>query len=102
VQRAIGEGVKVVGNNHWSLTDNYEWGSYRARFGLYTVDVVGDPALQRRPTDAVPAYRSIIADQGVPGGYVPKRRPAWCSIEDPIAACFGTTPTPPAPYQELY
>jgi beta-glucosidase len=102
VQRAIGEGVKVMGYNHWSLTDNYEWGSYRARFGLYTVDVESDPTLQRKPTDAVPAYRSIIAESGVPSGYVPVRRPAWCSIEDPIATCFGTTPTPPAPYRALY
>ncbi|MEW2354959.1 family 1 glycosylhydrolase [Spirillospora sp. NPDC029432] len=99
VQRAIADGVKVIGYNHWSLTDNYEWGGYRPRFGLYTVDVLNDPALTRRPTDGVAAYRSIIANRGVPGGYVPVRKPAWCSIEDPIATCFGTTPTPPAPYR---
>ncbi|MFC6880149.1 glycoside hydrolase family 1 protein [Actinomadura yumaensis] len=98
VQRAMADGVNVIGYNHWSLTDNYEWGSYRPRFGLYTVDVRTDPALRRRPTDAVPAYRSIIATRGVPPGYVPKRKPGWCSIEDPIATCLGTTPTPPADY----
>ncbi|WP_037559845.1 family 1 glycosylhydrolase [Spirillospora albida] len=96
IQRAMAEGVKVIGYNYWSLTDNYEWGSYRPRFGLYTVDVRTDPALTRRPTDAVPTYRTIIANRGVPKGYVPVRRPGWCSIEDPIATCFGTTPTPPA------
>ncbi|MBW8485209.1 family 1 glycosylhydrolase [Actinomadura parmotrematis] len=98
VQRAIADGVKVIGYNYWSLTDNYEWGSYRPRFGLYTVNVRTDPALVRRPTDAVAAYRSIIAARGVPSGYVPKRRPGWCSIEDPVATCLGTTPTPPAAY----
>ncbi|WP_433332606.1 family 1 glycosylhydrolase [Spirillospora sp. CA-294931] len=97
VQRAIADGVKVIGYNYWSLIDNYEWGSYRPRFGLYTVDALRDPALARRPTDAVPAYRAVIGNRGVPGGYVPKRKPGWCSIEDPIATCLGKTPTPPAP-----
>ncbi|WP_018653723.1 glycoside hydrolase family 1 protein [Actinomadura flavalba] len=100
VQRAMAEGVKVMGYNHWSLTDNYEWGGYRARFGLYTVDVRTDPSLRRRPTEGVAAYRSVIANRGVERGYVPKRRPGWCSIEDPIATCFGTTPTPPAAYRK--
>ncbi|GAB3677077.1 family 1 glycosylhydrolase [Actinocorallia lasiicapitis] len=96
VQRAIADGVKVIGYNYWSLTDNYEWGSYRARFGLYTVNVATDPKLTRRPTDAVPTYRRIIGDRGVPRGYTPVKRPAWCSIEDPVATCFGKVPTPPA------
>ncbi|GAA2615183.1 family 1 glycosylhydrolase [Actinomadura fulvescens] len=100
VQRALADGVKVMGYNYWSLTDNYEWGSYRPRFGLYTVDALTDPTLARRATDAVPAYRSIIAGLGVPSGYVPKRKPGWCSIEDPIATCFGKIPTPPAPYRD--
>ncbi|MGI5166724.1 glycoside hydrolase family 1 protein [Spirillospora sp. CA-253888] len=99
VQRAIADGVKVMGYNHWSLTDNYEWGSYRPRFGLYRVDVLTDPALTRRPTEGVPAYRQIIANAGVPKGYVPKRKPGWCSIEDPVATCLGRTPTPPAAYR---
>lgn len=99
VQRAMADGVKVMGYNYWSLTDNYEWGSYEPRFGLYTVNALTDPSLARRPTDAVATYRSIIADRGVPAGYVPVRRPGWCSIEDPVATCFGTTPTPPAAYR---
>ncbi len=32
------EGCPVVGYLHWSMTDNYEWGSYTARFGLFSVD----------------------------------------------------------------
>ncbi|MQY04517.1 family 1 glycosylhydrolase [Actinomadura macrotermitis] len=97
IQRAIADGVKVMGYNHWSLTDNYEWGSYRPRFGLYTVDVLKDPKLTRRPTDGVAAYRSIIANRGVPSGYVPKQRPGWCSVEDPVATCLARPPAPPAP-----
>jgi beta-glucosidase len=98
VQRAIADGVKVIGYNYWSLTDNYEWGSYRPRSGLYTVDTLTDPSLTRRPTDAVATYRSIITSRGVPSGYVPKRKPGWCSVEDPVATCLGETPTPPASY----
>ncbi|MEV4254612.1 family 1 glycosylhydrolase [Spirillospora sp. NPDC049652] len=95
LQRAIGDGVKVIGYNYWSLTDNYEWGSYRPRFGLYTVDALTDPELARRPTDAVAAYRAIIARGGVPAGYTPVRPPARCAFEEP-STCLVPTPTPPA------
>lgn len=60
VARAIDDGAPVFGYNYWSLTDNYEWGSYTPRFGLYTVDARTDPALTRRPTDGVEAYRTIV------------------------------------------
>jgi beta-glucosidase len=66
VQQALGEGLPVVGFNVWSLTDNYEWGDYRNRFGLYTVDVEADRTLRRRPTDAVETYRALIEARGVP------------------------------------
>ncbi len=36
--RAIERGAKVEGYLHWSLIDNYEWGSYRPKFGLFKVD----------------------------------------------------------------
>lgn len=71
--RARDEGVNVIGYNYWSLTDNFEWGSYRPRFGLYTVDIATDPALVRKPTDAVAAYRSIIEADGLPASYRPVR-----------------------------
>ncbi|RBM11564.1 glycoside hydrolase family 1 [Prauserella sp. PE36] len=91
LQRAMAEGVNVMGYNYWSITDNYEWGSYRPRFGLYTVDALTDPSLTRKPTDAVPAYRETIAGNGVPEGYLPKRRPAWCALAD-LRTCFAPLP----------
>ncbi|MEU0740799.1 family 1 glycosylhydrolase [Streptomyces sp. NPDC006134] len=35
---ALRDGVDVRGYLHWSALDNYEWGSYRPRFGLISVD----------------------------------------------------------------
>ena len=61
LKQAIADGIPVIGYNYWSLTDNYEWGTYEPRFGLYTVDVLTDPALTRRATDAVSTYAQIIA-----------------------------------------
>ena len=80
VQRARQDGIPVVGYNYWSLTDNYEWGSYAPRFGLYEVDVQQDPTLRRTPTDAVAAYREITAHHGVGRGYRPTRAPVPCSL----------------------
>jgi beta-glucosidase len=38
VKRLLQESVPVIGYMHWSLTDNYEWGSYTPRFGLFSID----------------------------------------------------------------
>lgn len=38
IHRLWQENVPVIGYMHWSLTDNYEWGSYTPRFGLFTID----------------------------------------------------------------
>jgi beta-glucosidase len=35
---AIDDGLDVRGYLHWSLLDNYEWGSYQPTFGLVAVD----------------------------------------------------------------
>jgi beta-glucosidase len=64
MQRAMAEGVPVMGYIHWSITDNYEWGSFSPRFGLYQVDCRnGD--FRRVPTDGVEAFRSVIGQGGV-------------------------------------
>jgi beta-glucosidase len=75
VQRARQLGVPVIGYLYWSLTDNYELGSYRPRFGLYTVEVRTDPALRRVPTDGVAAYRALTGRHGVQPNYHLARRP---------------------------
>jgi beta-glucosidase len=35
---AIDQGADVRGYLHWSLLDNYEWGSFAPTFGLIAVD----------------------------------------------------------------
>ncbi|WP_067699597.1 family 1 glycosylhydrolase [Nocardia jejuensis] len=94
IQRAKADGMNVMGYNYWSLTDNYEWGSYTPRFGLYTVDVLTDPALTRRPTDAVPAYTDITRAGGVPADYRPTREPKLCSLIDAPASCADPVTVP--------
>jgi beta-glucosidase len=38
VLRLLSESVPIAGYMHWSLMDNYEWGSYTPRFGLFSID----------------------------------------------------------------
>ena len=38
VAEAVAEGLPVTAYLHWSLVDNYEWGTYEPRFGLFGLD----------------------------------------------------------------
>jgi beta-glucosidase len=38
LRAAMDDGVDVRGYFHWSLLDNYEWGSFVPTFGLVAVD----------------------------------------------------------------
>ncbi len=38
VVKIVNEGVPLFGYLHWSLFDNYEWGSFTPRFGLFSID----------------------------------------------------------------
>ncbi|MGO9854503.1 MAG: family 1 glycosylhydrolase [Acidimicrobiales bacterium] len=52
VADAVAAGVPVRAYLHWSLVDNYEWGTYAPRFGLFGLDRT-DPAVVRwMDTDA--------------------------------------------------
>jgi beta-glucosidase/6-phospho-beta-glucosidase/beta-galactosidase len=43
VERLVGEGMPIFGYMHWSLFDNYEWGSFTPRFGLFALDYLKGP-----------------------------------------------------------
>ncbi|MGW4241183.1 family 1 glycosylhydrolase [Nocardia sp. NPDC004722] len=94
LQRARADGIDVIGYNYWGLTDSFEWGSYDLRYGLYSVDVRTDPTLTRRATDAVAAFRTIIAAGGVPSDYLPTRSPALCSLVDVPTSCTDPVTVP--------
>lgn len=95
LQRAKADGIPVIGYNYWSLVDNYEWGSYRPRFGLFTVDALGDPALKRVPTDAVETYARITRDGGTEPGYRPVLPAAKCSTTVGADSCAPLDPNGP-------
>jgi beta-glucosidase/6-phospho-beta-glucosidase/beta-galactosidase len=67
VQRARADGVKVIGYLAWSLTSNREWGlpwGPVGDFGLYHIDLEGDPALTRHPTPASAVFQAIVRRRG--------------------------------------
>jgi beta-glucosidase len=64
LQKAMDRGVPIIGYTYWTLTDNYEWGSFNDRFGLYRVECrEGD--YRRIETPAVGVYKAIIQGRGV-------------------------------------
>ncbi|HEY5791965.1 MAG TPA: family 1 glycosylhydrolase [Chthoniobacterales bacterium] len=63
VMHAVKEGVPIIGYLHWSLTDNYEWGSFTPRFGLYSLDYAAEAERKDRDQhDDCPSatYRELI------------------------------------------
>ena len=59
--RAMADGIDVRGYLHWSLLDNYEWGSFRPTFGLVAVDRV---TFERRLKSSL-AWLGNVARTGV-------------------------------------
>ncbi len=51
VADAVAAGVPVRAYLHWSLVDNYEWGSYEPRFGLFGMDRSSPSAVRWLDTD---------------------------------------------------
>jgi len=63
VVRSIRAGFKLRSFYYWSLVDNYEWGSFEPRFGLFGVNF--ENSARRMPTDingvnAAGAYRLFV------------------------------------------
>ncbi len=64
LETAVAEGLALTRYYHWTLADNYEWGSYEHRFGLFRVDQTPDgPRWSDRDAfggDAAGAYRQLV------------------------------------------
>jgi beta-glucosidase/6-phospho-beta-glucosidase/beta-galactosidase len=70
VRRMLDQGVPLIGYLHWSLTDNYEWGSFTPRFGLYRIDFA--KGLERLPIDHMGdnpsrTYARLVREFGLGG-----------------------------------
>ncbi len=63
IYHAIHSGVEVKGYFHWSLIDNFEWGSFEDRFGLIEVDYTTQ---KRTPKPSAHVYEKIIKENGIP------------------------------------
>lgn len=62
LKRAIGEGIPVIGYQHWSVMDNFEWAEgYDPRFGLAYVDFATGKRIFK---DSALEYRKIIESNG--------------------------------------
>ena len=61
LHQAMDEGVRVEGYLHWSLLDNYEWGSYKPTFGLVSVD---RETFERHPRPSL-AWLGQVARSGI-------------------------------------
>jgi beta-glucosidase len=62
IHRALREAVPVRGYFHWSLLDNYEWGSFAEHFGLVHID---PETLKRTPKPSARFYADLIKAGGL-------------------------------------
>jgi len=69
---AMDRGVDIVGYHHWSIVDNYEWGTYMPRFGLHAAERDGGrvtfSARDALGDDASATFRRLQEALAAPGG----------------------------------
>jgi beta-glucosidase len=63
VSRLVERGQPLIGYLHWSLFDNYEWGSFAPRFGLFSLDYTVYPT--RHAVDATGDNASATYQQEI-------------------------------------
>ena len=62
INESIKAGVDVRGYLYWSLMDNWEWASWKPKFGLVSVD--REHGFKRIPKPSAYFYREIIEQNG--------------------------------------
>jgi beta-glucosidase len=65
VSRLVERGHPLIGYLHWSLFDNYEWGSFAPRFGLFSLDYTVYPtrhAVDVTGDNASATYKQEISE----------------------------------------
>ena len=66
VTRARATGIPVAGYICWSITSNREWGlafGPASDFGLYHINLDGDPELKRVSTASAEMYKRVIQEE---------------------------------------
>lgn len=61
LSEAISMGADVRGYLYWSLIDNFEWGSYKPKFGLFSVN---RETFERTPRPSAYFFKEIIENNG--------------------------------------
>lgn len=62
LEKAIDEGIPVIGYQYWSIMDNFEWFSgFDKRFGLIYIDY---RTQERTLKDSAYWYREVIRNNG--------------------------------------
>ena len=69
LSEAIRQGLDLHGYLYWSAMDNFEWGTYKPRFGLIHVDF---ETFRRTPKPSAYFYREIIRNHGITGKMIQK------------------------------
>ena len=81
---AVAAGVPVTAYLHWSLVDNYEWGSYEPRFGIFGIDRARGPrGFRWLDTDADGRDSAARLPPGDPLGARRGRGPAAARVTGP-------------------
>ncbi len=71
LRQCIDMGVDVKGFLYWSLLDNYEWWTFRPKFGLCSVDRESG-MFERTPKPSAWMYKEIIENNGFHQGIIRK------------------------------
>ena len=61
IREAIDMGADVRGYLQWSLLDNYEWSSFKPKFGMVAVD---RETFERKIKPSACFYKDIIKENG--------------------------------------
>ena len=87
VTRIVEAGVPLIGYLYWSLFDNYEWGSFTPRFGLYSIDYTRDN--ERLLEDHHGDHPSITYARLIEEA---RERTAWATLQGPRNQCQPAEP----------
>lgn len=77
IKDAMALGADVRGYLYWSLMDNYEWGSFKPKFGLCEVNRT---TFERKPKNSAYFYKEIIQNNGFDNSLIKKYLPDFPNL----------------------